>query len=145
MVHGAELIPRGPIRPRCRILLVDDSEEIVTLLAEELSRAGHVVATATDGLQALAVAEQTRPHLALIDLRLPRLSGWEVARRLRARFGASVLLAALTGWSAPGDHARSKAAGFDRHLTKPTPFAELRALIVAALDQAQAPAPIATP
>src|SRR5215510_4372405 len=106
-----------PVRSeRCRILIVDDSEEVVSTLAEELTMLGHVVATATDGVQALAVAEQARPHLALVDLRLPRLSGWEVARRLRARFGGGILLAALSGWSAPGDHDRSKTAGFDRHL-----------------------------
>lgn len=120
---------------RCRILIVDDSEEIVSILAAELARAGHLVTTATDGVQALAVAEQARPQLALVDLRLPRLNGWEVGRRLRARFGSSILLTALTGWSTPGDRDRSKQAGFDRHLTKPASLREIRALIDAAMAE----------
>jgi CheY-like chemotaxis protein len=121
-------------RSRARVLIVDDSEEIVAMLAEDLERAGHAVSTATDGVQALALAEHVRPHLAVVDLRLPRLSGWEVARRLRARFQGEILLAALTGWSAPGDRERSRLAGFDRHLTKPVTLRELRALAAAALE-----------
>lgn len=112
----------------CRILLIDDSEEIVNTLGESLELAGFSVATASGGREALAVAEQHRPQLVLCDLRMPTMSGWEVARKLRERFGQSVMLAALSGWSSPGDHARSKSAGFDRHLTKPATLAELRAL-----------------
>ena len=123
---------------RCRILIVDDSEEIVAILAAELARAGHLVTTATDGVQALAVAEHARPELALVDLRLPRLSGWEVGRRLRARFGDAILLAALTGWSTPGDRDRSRLAGFDHHLTKPASLGELRTLIDEAVGRRRA-------
>lgn len=94
-------------RPRGRILVVDDSEEIASLLAEMLRHEGDVIATAGDPVEALAIAEQLRPHLGLLDLRLPRMSGWELARRLRARFDGAIVLAAVTGWSSPGDRQRS--------------------------------------
>jgi CheY-like chemotaxis protein len=134
-VTGERWIAELDPQPRCRILVADDSEEVLQFLTDYLARCGHAVATATDGIEALAVAEQTRPHLVLLDLRLPRLCGWEVARRLRARFGGSIFLAALTGWSAPRDRERSMAAGFDRHLTKPATLIELRALAREALER----------
>ena len=112
----------------CRILLVDDSEEIVNTLGETLSLAGFSVATASGGREALAVAAQHRPQLVLCDLRMPSMSGWEVARQLRSRYGGSMMLAAMSGWSSPGDRERSLDAGFDRHLTKPATMKELRAL-----------------
>ena len=112
----------------CRILLIDDSEEVVSTLGETLSLAGFSVATASGGREALAVAAQHRPQLVLCDLRMPHMSGWEVARQLRERYGSSMMLAALSGWSSPGDRARSKDAGFDRHVTKPASIHELRAL-----------------
>ena len=124
-------------RPGCRVLVVDDADEVLAVIADDLTRAGHRVATATDGVVALAVAEQVRPQLALLDLRLPRLSGWELARRLRARFGPSLTIVALTGWSVPGDRERSRAAGFDRHLTKPVTLRELRALAREALARSE--------
>ena len=130
--HGA-FEPRPPLRRR--ILLVDDCEEILKILADALRSSGSLVETATDGIQALALAEELRPQLAVLDLRLPRLGGWEVARRLRARFGRAIFLAALTGWGAPGDRQRSMTAGFDRHLTKPTPLREIRALADEAMSR----------
>jgi CheY-like chemotaxis protein len=128
-------IERRRARAKCRILLVDDSVEVLDALAEVLTVAGYEVVTATDGVTAIALALQELPNLVLIDLRLPQLSGWEVARRLRARFGDRIVLAALTGWSAPGDRARSRAAGFDHHLTKPASLRELRALALEALER----------
>ena len=117
------------------VLLVDDSPDLIDVIAEDLAGSGHRVAVAANGAQALDMAEHVPPDLALVDLRMPGLSGWEVARRLRARYGERILIVAYTGWSTPGDRARSVAAGFDRLLRKPATLVELRALAEEAITR----------
>jgi signal transduction histidine kinase/ActR/RegA family two-component response regulator len=104
-----------------RVLIVDDNVDAAEMLAALLAAHGHDVRTAHRGEAALATAGTFRPEVALLDIGLPDIDGYELARRLRGVAGADPLhLVALTGWGQDGDRARALAAGFDRHLTKPT-------------------------
>ena len=81
---------------------------------------GNVTQTAHDGVEALDLAETFRPDLVVLDIGMPRLSGYDTARRLRERpWGRDVVLVALTGWGQDEDRRRSRDAGFDSHLVKP--------------------------
>jgi PAS domain S-box-containing protein len=103
-----------------RILLVDDNEDANMLLADVLGQLGHDVRAVGDGPEALAVVGQFRPDLAILDLGLPGMDGYELAVELRRALGAdAVRLIALSGYGQPADRARSEAAGFARHLVKP--------------------------
>ena len=85
---------------------------------------------AHDGATAVEVAEEWHPDVMLLDIGLPRLDGYEAARRIRALEGGSVItLIALTGWGQAEDRARSAEAGFDHHLVKPVDLATLAALV----------------
>lgn len=107
-------------RVRARILVADDNADAAETLALLLELAGHEVRVAGDGVEALAVAEQFRPQIALLDIGMPRLDGYETARRLRDRpWGRSTRLIAITGWGQDQDRRRAIDAGFDRHLVKP--------------------------
>jgi CheY-like chemotaxis protein/anti-sigma regulatory factor (Ser/Thr protein kinase) len=117
---------------RLEVLLVDDNDDGRTMLRQVLEGAGHRVTEAMNGPQALDRAIAGTFDVALIDIGLPGLDGLEVARRLR-RMGpqlATTLLVAITGYGAPADHARSRAAGFDLHMVKPVDGVDL-------LDQVQ--------
>ena len=88
---------------------------------------GHEVRAVHDGPAALAAVEALRPDVVLLDIGMPGMSGYEVARRLRERPGGAALrLVALTGWGAEDDRRRTREAGFDHHLVKPVAPAELR-------------------
>jgi signal transduction histidine kinase len=114
----------------CRILVVDDNRDAAQSLAAMLRLSGGEVETAHDGVQALRVAERFRPSLVLLDIGMPGMSGFEVARKIRARpWGASVRLVAQTGWGQDEDRQRAREAGFDVHLTKPVDYAALMQLI----------------
>jgi signal transduction histidine kinase/CheY-like chemotaxis protein len=116
----AVLPEAAPAPRRHRILVADDNRDAADSLAYMLRVAGHDVRTAYDGQQALDLAEAFRPAIALLDLGMPRVNGYETARRLRGEpFGEDVLLIALTGWGQPDDRSRSLAAGFDHHVVKP--------------------------
>ena len=119
---GAEeantLLP-APAVPR-RILVVDDNVDVVETTTMLLSLSGHAVHSAKDGLQALQAAAQFRPEVVLLDIGLPLMDGYEVARRLRQMPEmAGALLVALTGYGQQGDRQRGKEAGFDAHMLKP--------------------------
>lgn len=129
------------VAEQCRILLVDDSEDIVEVYTEVLELSGHAVRTASDGARALDVANEHRPQLALLDLGLPVMDGFAVARRLRERFGGEIMLVSLSGWGGEDVSRRSREAGFDRHLTKPAGLWQLRALVSEALQQNAEPVP----
>jgi CheY-like chemotaxis protein len=110
-----------------RILLVDDDAESIALLARQLERAGHRVKLASDPDAALAEVESFRPDVAIIDLGLPIMSGYELARQIRAICACK--LVALSGYgrdSAPPDKA---VTSFDRHLMKPVDAAALLQII----------------
>jgi signal transduction histidine kinase/CheY-like chemotaxis protein len=115
---------------KCRILIVDDNRDGADSLAILLELMGNDVHTAYEGEQALKVAETTRPEVVLLDLGMPKLSGYDVCRHIREQpWGRAVVLIALTGWGQEADRRRSREAGFDRHLVKPVHPADLMRLL----------------
>ena len=113
-----------------RVLIVDDNEDAVELLAESLELVGHVVRVAYDGPSALRVAATFVPEVALLDIGLPVMDGYELARRFREHPGLERLrLVAVTGYGQDTDRQRSQKAGFDAHLVKPVQIAELVSVI----------------
>ncbi|QJW92958.1 PAS domain S-box protein [Frigoriglobus tundricola] len=113
-----------------RILVVDDNVDGAESLAELLQISGHVTRTAHSGPAALTAAAEHRPDLVFLDIGLPGLDGYEVARRLRADpLTAGTVLVALTGWGTEDDRRKTKEAGFDFHLTKPVEGDRVMALL----------------
>jgi signal transduction histidine kinase len=138
--HGSEFLIRLPLRVRGyrdpvadagvsepesarrghRILLADDNRDALDSLATLLQCDGHEVHTAADGAEALEVAAACHPDVVLLDIGMPKLDGYEVARRIRAEpWGKDAVLIALTGWGQDEDRRRSREVGFDSHLVKP--------------------------
>lgn len=108
------------ITPRRRILIADDNRDSAETLAALLRLEGHEVTSVHDGPVALSVFNQIKPDVALLDIGMPGLTGYEVARKMRqTSAGASLKLIAITGWGQDIDKERAHAAGFDHHLTKP--------------------------
>lgn len=149
--QGSEFIVRLPCRDRAtpespssapaqlpaarsaRVLVVDDNRDVAMTLAALLKHQGHAVQLAHDGPAALAMAAECRPDLVLVDIGLPGMDGYEVARKLRALKGLDrAMLAALTGFGHEEHRRRSEEAGFDCHLVKPLKAEELLALLAKA-------------
>ena len=117
--------------PKRRILVVDDSRDGADSLRMVLELSGHEVYTAFAGPDALQIAAQRRPQVAILDIGMPGMDGYEVAQRIRqAAWGAPMTLIALTGWGQEDDKQRAMRAGFDHHLTKPVDPEALSALLV---------------
>jgi CheY-like chemotaxis protein len=113
-----------------RLLVVDDNEDAAVSLALLLRMQGHEVRVVHDGPSALAIVTSYRPHVVLLDIGMPGMDGYEVARRLRAQPGLeSVVLAALTGWGQQDDRRRTAQAGFDHHFVKPLDVKALSSLL----------------
>lgn len=112
-----------------RVLIVDDNIDLREVLQHSLKLAGYDADTAADGKSGLERIVQSRPDVAIIDVGLPGLDGYEVAQRVRAAVGPGMLLIAMTGYGQPEDRSRAKDAGFDVHLTKPVSTSTLRATI----------------
>jgi CheY-like chemotaxis protein len=113
-----------------RVLVVDDNPDVAYSLSLLLRHWGHEPRVAHDGPEALAVVAAFHPDLALLDLALPRMNGYEVGRRLRELPGLEGLtLLAMTGHGQAEYHRRSKEAGFAEHLVKPVDPSELEALL----------------
>jgi CheY-like chemotaxis protein/anti-sigma regulatory factor (Ser/Thr protein kinase) len=115
-----------------RVLVVDDNEDAALMMAELLRTSGHQPRTAHDGLAALAIAAEFKPHVGLLDIGLPVMDGYEVARRFRddpALRGTR--LVAVTGYGQEHDRQRSLEAGFAAHLVKPVDFDALTTLVSA--------------
>lgn len=109
-----------------RVLIVDDNEDARTLLAEALTAAGYEVKTARDGPDALAAATLFNPHIAILDIGLPIMDGYELATRLRALNPPGLpRLVAVTGYGQDADRRRARMAGFDAHLVKPLALDDL--------------------
>lgn len=103
-----------------RVLLVDDNDDARELLARLLSAYGYDVEIAMDAESALEIAARFQPHVAVLDIGLPGVNGWELARRMRALAGLErIRLIALTGHGTERDRQRSRDAGIDEHLLKP--------------------------
>jgi PAS domain S-box-containing protein len=118
-------------RPRRgrRVLVVDDNVDSVTSLMLLLQTMGHEVDSAYDGIEALEVAQRFEPDTVVLDIGLPRLNGYEVARRLREHSDRRYRLIALTGWGQDEDRERAREAGFDHHLVKPVDVDQLGRLL----------------
>jgi PAS domain S-box-containing protein len=147
--HGAEFTVRLPLVPQSaraegadarraqvpvmakrRILVVDDNADAAASLALLLKFSGHEAHVAHDGEAALRLAETLRPDAVLLDVGMPGMDGYEVARRLRQRPGMdNLVIIAVTGYGAETDRRRARAAGFDHHLTKPIELASVADLI----------------
>jgi PAS domain S-box-containing protein len=119
--------PNGPC---LRVLVVDDNVDTVTTLAMLVEESGHDVRTAYDGSAVLEAALDYRPHVVLLDIGLPGLNGFEVAKQLRQQPALqNAVLVAMTGYGGVSDRQRSQEAGFDHHLVKPGDFGKLLQLL----------------
>ncbi|HYV21373.1 MAG TPA: ATP-binding protein [Candidatus Bathyarchaeia archaeon] len=146
--QGAEFVVRLPVRlppisdgpaptvastpagPRRRVLVVDDNVDAAEALGELLRDFGHEVATAHDGTQALDHARLHRPDIVLLDISMPQMDGYEVAKRMRDELGLSeALLVALSGYGEDRHRRLAREAGFDQHVTKPVDVAKLEELL----------------
>lgn len=113
-----------------KILLVDDNLDLVHSMAILLRLEGHHVDIATQGIEAVAMARLLRPEIILLDIGLPRMNGYEVARELRGMPElCGVRLYAVTGYGTAADRERALAAGFDGHFSKPIDHEQLQRLL----------------
>jgi len=113
-------LPSAPASARRRILIIEDNEDARVMLRTQLALDGHDIHEAADGYAGIDKATAVVPDVVLVDVGLPGLDGYEVARRIRAeRNGQAVRLVAITGYGQPEDRSRALEAGFDVHLTKP--------------------------
>ena len=127
-------VPDGPTSaparcPPADVLLIEDNDDARQSLRALLEHEGHRVAETVDGTSGLNRDETMRPDIVLIDIGLPGLDGYEVARRIRARRGTDPILVAITGYGQFDDQRRSLEAGFDAHLTKPVSPDQLTGLL----------------
>jgi two-component system CheB/CheR fusion protein len=124
-------IPAIPATARgLRVLLVDDNADSADGLGMLLELQGHEIRVAYDGETAIETARRFRPHVAFLDIGMPSMDGYELARRLRATPETKdVLLVAMTGWGQDEDHRKSREAGFAHHLVKPFEPAVLEKLL----------------
>ncbi|TDU25536.1 PAS/PAC sensor hybrid histidine kinase [Panacagrimonas perspica] len=123
-------VPAVDPPPTRRLLVVDDNRDAAEALSALLTLLGHDVSVAYDGMQALAACEQSVPEIALLDIGLPGMSGYDLAQAMRDRpWGEGITLVALTGWGQAGDQQRAQEAGFDHHLVKPVHVQRLLQLL----------------
>lgn len=120
------------------VLLADDNEDLVEVVSASLSGLGHSVTVAHDGAEGLDAFRRSKPDIAVLDIGMPKLNGYELARAIRLEpNGRDVYLIAATGWGSESDQAEARSAGFDAHLTKPFQMEALLALF----DKAEAAKP----
>jgi CheY-like chemotaxis protein len=120
----------GTMQPRHRILVADDNPDALESLALLLECDGHEVWKAANGAEAYELAAKCQPHLALLDIGMPVMDGYEAARRIRSEsWGKPMMLVALSGWGQSSDVQRSRDSGFDTHLVKPASFDALAQLL----------------
>jgi CheY-like chemotaxis protein len=113
-----------------RVLVVEDNQDAGEMYRILIELAGHEVLLAENGTRGLELLKSARPDIALVDIGLPGMDGYEIARRFRAEPDADkVLLVALTGYGSSSDRARSRQAGFDLHLIKPVDPQALQELL----------------
>lgn len=123
---GTVLPQRHPAGDSCHVLLIEDNEDNRQTLAAVLAIYGHRVSEARDGSEGLRLAASVKPDIAVIDIGLPGVDGYEVARRLRAvPVTSAIRLIAVTGYGQAEDRQRALDAGFDAHLVKPVEPARL--------------------
>jgi signal transduction histidine kinase len=113
--RGSNPAPAGPLD----VLVIEDNHDAAEMVALWLQELGHHVHVARTGGDGLALASSVKPQVVFCDLGLPDIEGLEVCRRIRAKFGSTPLMVALTGWGTDDDRQRTAACGFDHHLVKP--------------------------
>lgn len=127
--HG---LPQAPAQApfRRRVLVVDDNQDAADSLSMLLELMGHEVAKAYEGRAAVELAGSFRPQLALLDIGMPEVDGYDVARRIRSQPGGrEAILVALTGWGQREHRRRAEEEGFDHHIVKPVDLTVLRRLL----------------
>jgi len=127
----AEVAPPAatiPLAPR-HIVIVEDNTDVRELLRLKLRRLGHDVEAVGDGVSGVAMILASKPDMALIDIGLPRLDGYQVATQVRSKLGGDVVLIAVSGFGQPEDKRRAAEAGFDDHLTKPADVQDIESLL----------------
>ena len=127
-VQSLEGITATAQKPR-RVLIADDNVDSATVLAILLRASGHEVQTVHDGMAALESSQSFRPDLVILDIGMPILNGYDVARRIRSRCDSHMTLVAITGWGQEQDKRRAREAGFDHHLTKPVDVTTLEKIL----------------
>lgn len=127
-----------PVFQSRRVLVVDDNVDAANSAADMLRSWGHEVASAYDGFAGLEIARTFLPDVCILDIGLPKLSGLELAGKLREMLPGPIFLIALTGYGRPSDYRSSVAAGFDVHLVKPIEVGPLQ-LLLATLTPANGP------
>jgi CheY-like chemotaxis protein len=126
---GAASMPSSPARP-LRVLIADDNRDSAESLGMLLEMSGHEVYLAHDGLDALAAAANKLPDIALLDIGMPGMDGYEVAANIRREpWGSNITLIAITGWGQDDNKRLARTAGFDHHLTKPMDTAVLESIL----------------
>jgi|SRR5579863_5148473 len=134
--HGPSPIGPGKFRGPYRILVVDDNRDAADSMRILLKLMGGDVRAAFGGAEALEIAESFRPEVVLLDIGMPKMHGYDVARHLRGTgWGKNVVLLALTGWAREEDRRRTEECGFDAHIIKPCQAAELRETVEHLLDR----------
>lgn len=125
--------------PKRRVLIADDNEDAAQSLGMLVESMGHEARVVYDGQQAVQVAETFRPDLVILDIGMPKLNGYEVARQLTSQpWMARSWLVALTGWGQPSDRERAMQAGFNDHLVKPASIEALESLLLRLADRRRA-------
>jgi PAS domain S-box-containing protein len=129
--HPRAAPPRAPGAVRCRrILVADDFPQSADTLARLLRHDGSEVRVAQDGLEAFETAADFRPDVVVLDIAMPKLNGYEAARKIRSQpWGKQMVLIALTGWGQQQDRRRTQEAGFDAHLTKPVNYGAIMEIL----------------
>jgi CheY-like chemotaxis protein/two-component sensor histidine kinase len=122
----------GHAPDKCRVLVVDDNVDALKSLSRMVELLGSEVRRAHDGLQAIEMAREFKPDIVLMDIGMPRLNGYDAARRIRQEpWGQELTLIATTGWGQDADRQRTADAGFDQHLVKPIDLSKLREVLAA--------------
>ena len=126
--------PGESTQPR-RVLLVDDSVDAAEAMSMLLETLGHEIRVMHDGPSALAMVDDFAPDVVILDIGLPGMDGFEVARQMRMRAATkAALMIALTGYGADSDKKQAHDAGFDHHLVKPVSFTAIETLIAESLS-----------
>jgi len=123
--------------PGARVLIADDVRDSADTVALLLAEKGYDARAVYDGNAVVELAEKWQPHCAVLDLSLPGMSGFDLARHLRRKFGASIRLVAYTGWGAAGDRDKAMDAGFDAVVVKPGDALDLIRLVDETTDSTE--------
>ena len=129
MSHSTQQPQRTTAAAQHRILVVEDNEDARELMRALIEKMGHDVRTAMDGASAIELAREFRPALVLLDIGLPQMDGYSLARKLREEHGPDLVLAALTGYGQERDRRLSHEAGINHHLVKPVGLDAVREII----------------